>query len=329
MATHSRKPAQTLPPAQLPAGDAAGSSPQAPLKADVQWTCKTFALDSSGQLAGELPVTTTVGSRFQLTCEGPPIVLNRAQLSLELPKMQQYQLKILDTRELTDGRAEFIVTSWSAGDVKLSNPVLTDGAKRIGLGDIHFSIASVIDKKTNPEPKPFGPWSPVLLPLPVWIWFGAIILIVAVVSPIFIFVRRRVRRRKLLKQLAKNPITMTPYFQFNKELRKLVRQIPNDRSDWSLDVAQKYVHELDECLRWFLARELVLPVFARGPGEILRDLKRGHSDLFTAMRRDFTVTLGEIEKARQSEKRVTIEDAQQITELARGLADRIHKTRDA
>ncbi len=321
-----RAPAQTLPPSQAaPSGGAhlVGQNGAPVVKVDTQWTCKAQALGANSEVLGDLPVTTTVGTPFLLSCEGPAIVMNPGELALELPKAQKYQLKLLASRKLTDSSAEFIATAWAAGDVKLQNPVLTDGTHRIGLGDIHYTIASVVDQKANPEGKPFGPWAPLFLPLPLWIWLGVLLIVVALITPLIIFFRRYLRKKSLSRTLAQNPIALTPYHHFNKELRRLARMIPNRREDWTRELSAEYVGELDENLRWFLSRELEISAFDRDTPGVLRELKRQHPKIFQAMRREFAVTLGEIQKAKQRTEAVSIEDVHQISELARRLADRL------
>jgi hypothetical protein len=70
-----------------------------------------------------------------------------------------------------------------------------------------------------------------------------------------------------------------------------------------------------------------LPVFQRRPSEILGDLKRLHPALYKETRRDFAMALLEVEKAKGSTK-VAVQDAHQIAELTRTLADKIKKEKE-
>jgi len=322
---NSQAPAHAAPPG------AATPSVPAP-QADVQWNCKTFAMDDKGQAAGALPADLTVGSKFLVSCEGPNVSLKKDQLSLEVPKEQKYQLKILQPRELSETRGEFVATSWAPGLVKLANPVLTDGSVRVGLGPFQFNVASVIDKKNNPEAKAFAPWSPMHMALPTWLYLSVGILLAAGVAVIALSLRRVLRRKALLRLLEQHPITLSPYHQFNKELRLLVRTLPSRDSDWSVDAARNYFQELDDALKWFLARELILSAFNRRPYEILSELKRSHPTLYSETRRDFAIAFLELEKAQgsaaQPSARVAVQDAHQIAELARTLADKIKKDKE-
>ena len=270
----------------------------------------------------------TVGDTFLLSCEGAPLALAKENLHLELPKEQKYSLKLLETRTLSDTRAEFIATTWASGEQKLANPVLTDGAKRIGLGKIELTVATVIDPKQNPESKPFPPVGPLSVSWPMAVWFTLVATVFVLIAAFWNRVSRSMRRKRLLRLLESNPIAQKPYHQFNKELRRLGREIPSSDTDWALDKANLFLRELESALRWYLARELVIPAFDRSPTELARDLKRKDGRLDKAVRRELVIALQELEKASAAmagNKILSVGDAQQILELARGVADRIDR----
>ena len=320
------KLAQLPPPGQAPAPQAPPAAPPEPV--DAQWGCKLSKLDATGTPAGDLPETITVGEKFHIACEGPPAQLKADSMRLDLPKNAKYALRILQTRTLKDDRAEFVATSWTAGAVKLPNPVLTDGKTRIGLGAVQVNVSSVITPENNPEGKPYGEWSPVFLPWPVWV-YGLMVFVVAVlVTMIALLVRKSVRRRKLIRLLEKNAIALTPYNQFSKDLRRLSREFPGGPS-WNEDFARGYVSFLNESFRWYLARQLVVSAIGTRPREIVNEIRRVDKNLYKDSRKDIYLALSELEKAVGAKNAYAYEDVQQITELCRRLADRISRSRSA
>ncbi len=318
---------QVPPPAAAPSGPAATPAPT-PVPVDTTWTCTASSMNERGEPAGPLSESLTVGDKFHLACEGAAVKLKTDALSLELPKDQKYLLRLLGTRQISETRGEFIATSWIAGEGKVSNAVLTDGTLRVGLSGIELKVNTVIDPQKNPEMKPAPPWGPASLSWPLWVWASIAIALLVIVLGAAFQTRGYFRRKRLLKLLEKNPIALTPYNQFNKDLRKLSREIPVS-GEWSQEAEKAFFKELDETLRWFLARELVIPVFDRKPNDIVKTLKKSHRGIYEVLRRDFTIALTESEKALKSSKRISTEDAAQLLELCRTLVTRVHQMKGA
>jgi hypothetical protein len=296
---------------------------------NAQWTCKASIIDPNGTPTGPL-AEITVGEKFLLACEGPPAALKRETLSLETSKEARFALRILETKSLTESRGEFIATSWVANEFTVENPVITDGQMRVGLGDIQLKVASVIKPEQNPEGKPFGPWGPASLPLPTWVWLLVFAFLVAVVGGIGLKVARGMRRKKFLKRLEAHRPAMSPYNQFNKDLRRLLRTLPlsaNKAVGVEPKIAKSFLMELSEALRWLLARELLVDTLDTSPREILGLLARHDKDLHKALKKDMHLTLTEIDKALAAGEKSAppLEDLQQIGELARKLADKVQK----
>lgn len=289
---------------------------------ETRWKCAISGLDAEGKRTEQPPAELTIGSKFALVCEGPSVSLNKDRLVLELPKDQSFQLRLLETKSLTENSAEFIATSWATGEIELKDPVLTDGEARVALGDIKFSVASVLQPESA---EPYPPWGPVSLSWPLTVWLSLALFIILLGALIYWRMRRVLRRKRLLNLLEKNPIAIDPYHHFNKELRRLARQIPVVSGAWSEKDRRTYLDDVDSAFRWYLARTLILPVFDEPTREILRDLKRINKKMYRELRREFTVTLTELERARRAPAQVSVEDAQQIMELARGLADQIRQ----
>lgn len=304
-------------------GEPIGGSPP------VSWACESRQLDASGNAGEALAEPLTVGQKFVLRCEGSPISgLNREKLRLELPKEHQFALRILEVKSIGETGGEFVAVTWVASEGRLE-PVLTDGNARVSLGQVELKARSVITPETNPENKPFPPWGSAILPWPVYMWVVVGVLLALLVGSILLAVRKTLARRRLLKLLKDNAPALTPYHQFNKELRKIVRQIPGGPTPWTPDEAQKHFTELDQSIRWFLARELVIPAIDSRPKRVVREVEKVAPNLFKEIRKDLLLALTELEKAISNAKAAKAEDAHQLTELCRRLADRIGKPRSA
>lgn len=303
-------------PGDTAAKSDASSAPTAPV--DVQWKC---------QVVKSSEPDLTVGARFDLECGGASASLNKDGLSLELPKAAKYALRLLETKELTDTHATFAATSHVAGQIKLPNPVLTDGKVRVGLGEIQINVASVVKQEEGQEPKPYPPWAAEAMGLPLFVWVFVGVLIAVAAWGVFMAVRQSLARKRLLKELETHGTALSPYNQFNKELRALMRHYPMGINvKWSPELALQYCKELNQSFRWFLSRELIVPAFDFKPQKIVKELKKADRSLHRAVGKELRLALREIDKALSASGKVSADDAQQLTELCRKLADVISKS---
>lgn len=292
-----------------------------------QWNCELKGLSSDGQTATDLPAKITVGQKLMLKCEGPLMTISREGLTIEAWDTQKYSLHLIETRELTEAKATLIVTPWQAGEWKVQNPALTDHKVRVGLGDLNYTVASVIDPKTNPEGKPYGPVDPLILAWPLWLWLLASALICGVLFIFGLGVRKSLRRKRFLTTLEKNATALSPVNHFNKELRKLQRQIPLGSQTWTDGESQDFFKELESQLRWFLARELVIPAIDGSTGAVLKAMKKADLNVYKQSARNLRIALLELRKAKGAVA-VSGDDALQLMELTRKIADRIAKERN-
>jgi hypothetical protein len=304
--------------APLPAPAAPTAQAVAP---EVDWTCKTSKLGANGQPAGDLTEQITVGTKFHLACEGPMVALKADHLSLELPQPAKYQLRILKTIALTDTRGEFIATTWTAGQLKFKDPILTDGTHRVGLGAFDVNVASVITPEKNPESKPIAPFGPIFLGWPMWIWIALAIVGAVIVVGLLESGRRILKSRRFYSMLDKNKIPLSPYNHFNKDLRKLHRQI--GALSASAAVPEGFFRDLSDVFRWYLTRELSIDALKTSPGAILKAFKHSHAELYRKFNHDLALALAELEKASVSRNNPTLQDAHQLIELCRKVADGI------
>lgn len=297
---------------------------------DAKWSCQALRLDENAQAQGALSEALTVGQKFVLQCEGSPVALAKEKLRLSLPKDNPYALRILQTQSLTETSASFVATSWVVGPSRVRDVVLTDGEKRIELSGFSFEVKSVITPENNPEGKPYPPAGPLSIHLPLFIW---VVLSLAVLLAAFLTikaVRRSMQRKRLLKELGRHGTALSPFNQFAKDLRGLARKFPHAGSGakaWSLEDSKQYLSDLNSYFRWFLARELLIPTLEFSDSRILKEFKKRYPAIFKAVAKDLRLALGELEKALKTKEAVAGEDAQQITELCRKLAERVVRLR--
>jgi hypothetical protein len=326
--------AASAPVSPAAAASAAGNSLR-PGVIDAQWTCRLSALDERGQPAGDLPGPITVGTKIHMACEGATAGLEPTKLKLELPKEAAYSVRLLETVSLSGDRAEFLITSWTPGTIDFKQLHLTDGVRRVDLGEIKFDVKSVITPETNPESKPYDAAPPVMMIWPLWVWLAIAVFSALVITVLVSLIRQSLRRKRLLLMLEKHPIALSPYHQFNKDLRRLSRQSFEKSSKSAPGAAAQavpqkaYLGELNQSFRWFLARELVIPSLDSKPGEIVAAVRRVDDRLHRQIKRDLQVVLSEIDKALNTDKELPDEDLLQLTELSRNVADKIAKSRAA
>ncbi len=312
------KPA--LPPPAAPA-----PKPTPPL--DKQWKCELHGLGTDGKTSAALPEKITVGQKLLATCDGEPSSISRVGLKIELNDAQTYSLHLLSVIELGETKATLIVTPWRAGELKMTNPALTDSKTRVGLGDLELTVSTVIDPKTNPEGKPFPPTHPLTLAWPLWLWLFAGAISLGVLYLLGLVIRKSLRRKKLIVMLEKNATALSPVNHFNKELRRLQRKIPLQGQTWTKEEMRGFFSELESQFRWFLARELVIPAIDGSVGSIMRELKKADPDVFKHSARDLRVALIELRKVQVSASSAN-DDALQLMELTRRVADRVAKERN-
>jgi hypothetical protein len=291
-----------------------------------QWKCELHGLESDGHTASDLPEKITVGTKLLATCDGEMSSLKKDGLKIELNDQQTYSLHLLEVLELSQTKASLIVTPWKAGDLKMTNPALTDAATRVGMGDLELTVASVINPADNPEGKPYPPMHPLSLAWPLWLWLFAAAIGLGILYLLGLGVRKSLRRKKLLATLEKNATALSPVNHLNKELRRLQRKIPLQGQTWSREEMRVFFSELDSQFRWFLARELVIPAIDGSIGEIMREMKRADYPVYKHSSRDVRVALLELRKAQSAQ--LAGDDALQLMDLTRKVADRIAKERN-
>ena len=286
------------------------------------------APDLAGPALGTAPLS--VGEKFLLACQGPEAELNPATLSLELPKEQQYDLKLLKNLGVDSHKASFVATSYVASDkpTEFKNIFLSDGKTRIALDGVSFTVKSVITQQNNPKHEAFGPQGLFGIAYPLWFWLSFACLLgyflALAIEKIFL----RFQRKKFFKLLSNHRPAISAYHQLSKELRQLTREQLGKQSFEAVNAAQ-LLRDLDQSVRWYLSRTFEFSCFDIRPIEILQKLKKQNLELEKKVGHSLLRVLIEIErlKVRAGNVKYTIkyEDAAQLIEMLRLVAEDIHK----
>lgn len=303
---------------------------------DTQWSCQLKEFRAGVDRPGSTtPTELTVGKKFWLVCEGPPLppavssqtTLRREQMRLVLPKQSPYALKILDVAQLGEASAELVATSWQAAEINLENPILTDGERSIGLGKIALQVQSVITQENNPEQKPYAAWTPAAMSWPLMIWLMIGLLVGLLLAGFTLAGRKVFQRRRFLIKLKAQPIVATPFVYFNKELRAIVKRLPSVANETWVDQAREILTELDRAFRWYLAREFKAAVIDVDHGEIAKELARVAPEMARIHERELRLAVQEISKGLLQPDRLTPNDVLQVVELTRTLSDLVERDR--
>ena len=324
--------ADQTPPALAVSTDqpTAAASTGTPGVVDAIWTCKLTKMDQRGQPAEALTEANplTVGEKFLMSCGGPSVELDQNHLGLMLPKQAKYAIRILEQRSLTSDHGEFIATSWVGSTVEFKQLLMSDGKKTVDLGAVKLTMKSVVKPpaegapgEQQKKPEPFPPNGPVYLGLPVYVWIVATAILFVVLGWIGYFVARYLQKRRLKTLLAKNPIALSPFNYFNKELRRLSRGSVGDPG--------VYMKELNEAFRWFLTREFKISALDSPVKQVLKDVKEKNPLMTKPVSRDLSLALNEMQKALDLNQKLADQDLMQLTDLCRSLADRLNLQKDA
>ncbi len=298
--------------------------------ADIHWQCQLNHLgenDSVGPAMGSDALT--VGEKFLLSCEGSDVSFDPSGLSLELPKEQQYDLKLLKNLGVDSHKAQFVATSYVAGEkpLEFKNIFLSDGKARVALDGVSLNVKTVITQQNNPKNEPFGPQGPFGLRYPIWFWLSFAIFFSYLVFLIIDRVMGRLDRKAFLKKLAANPPILSPYHQLTKELRQLSREAQAAQLSMGFDseIAAKFWRDLDQNIRWYLSRVFLFSCFELRSHDILLKLKHQKPDLEKKVSHSLSRVLIEMERLENRSRLLKFEDTAQLTEMVRLAADEIQK----
>lgn len=213
----------------------------------------------------------TVGVEFTLLCRGEVKTLGAPEL--RLPEGEQFALKLLGVRQ-SQGSIELTVTSYQVNQHKLEKVELVDGELRYPLSPIEFEVVSVQNPQ-EPVQEPFGPFGPLALPMPTWLWGALVLLVVGIGFVVIMRLRRYLRHRRFLKEILAQSGAKTPgpeFFFAHRRWKQSLGYFQRD-SELSPAVISDAGLRLREMWFLYLSRRLFLPASEVSDSALQRALK--------------------------------------------------------
>ncbi len=267
----------------------------------------------------------TVGSLFYLNCDGEWPALNKESSEIRLDQADQYKLKLLNIEWPSKTSAKLTVTSYQPGQHHLKAVQVVDHETSVVLGDLDFTVNSVINPQEPPK-EPYGPVGPLSLSLSILYPLAIVLFIGALAGFFFNRWRLRQQKKKLLADMRLNENVQKPYFQFYQTLRKLQRNFSyTSGAVPTSEEIKEFVESLGKAYKFYLARVFEIPTFAWNERKILSDLKRNHPQFYSESRLEVRKALAEIARAQKSLGQMTGADCQQLLELLRKNVDQIEQ----
>lgn len=290
------------------------------------WSCRVQKNDADG--APELE-TLYVGDKYLLRCEGPFVDNLGQKLKLEpLNEVDQYAVAILEFRTVDNDGLWATVTSYKPGTHKLSGFQLVDGQRIIPVEGGELQIKSALqelppEQLNNPEAMKMTMLGPFLLAMPWWYWALWAAALLAIFGVLARFIWRKVQRKKILENLARQATALTPYNQFNKEIREQMRKYTSTTQ--IKDFGAAYMKDLDQSFRMYLLRELLVPANEWSTRAVMRDVKMRHKKIYKNLGPQVRRVLIEFDRARRDPGIVTVEDCEQMREMSRRAVDGVYR----
>ncbi len=259
----------------------------------------------------------TVGRQFLLQCEGEWPELDSKKMELRLEAADKYKLQVLDFQKTTSSHAQILVTSYKAGEHKLKAVQLVDAERSVVLGDLNFTVKSVINPQ-EPESEPFGPMGPVTFGL-AWYYFAIPIFVLLLLAAwIFTVLRRRSQKKKLIADMNLSRSALQPMAEASQKLRQILR------ASHTAEI-KDLLPQINEAFRIYLARRFLIPTLAWSDRLILKDLKSNHSEIFAVAGKSVAQTLVELARAQKAIDKLELKDIEQLMSLVRKSSELIEK----
>lgn len=205
----------------------------------------------------------TVGDHLLLSCSGnndPEFLLEKS--AFKLTESQKYNIKVFKAKSTGVNEFSLDFTIYSPGDYKLSDLILTDGAKEINLSGSAVKVESVIKPGDDGKPpEPFGSLLPIRIATPIYYY----ILLIAFVLITGFYAAYRIRRysyyKKLKEKLKQYNSPVDADTQFYKSLRMV------EKAGYPLD-------QVERAFRLYNLRAYQLPMFDLTNERVLKYFKR-------------------------------------------------------
>lgn len=275
--------------------------------------------------ADDKAVSLTVGREFLLHCnkEGPEEwpEMKTDHLDFRLDEADKFKIKLLNFKFISKTQIDLLVTSYQPGQHQLKMLQLVDAEHSLVLGDLDFTVSSVINPQ-EPPAEPYGPAGPFSLSLPIWYLLSLSGVILTLVLIAALKWRLRSQKRKLLTEMRLHEYVQDPLYQFYQMARKVQRTYGffSGQELIASEVAL-FVQQINEAFKIYLARQLQIPTLKWSERKTLADIKRNHRDFYQLFKKDLKQNLAELSRAQNNIAKLSAKDCQQLLDLLRRQVD--------
>ncbi|MCB0408284.1 MAG: hypothetical protein KDD34_08780 [Bdellovibrionales bacterium] len=290
------------------------------------WQCQLQALDQAGAPPLE---KLYVGDKYLLHCHGPFVEGTSKDWHLAaIDEVNSYKVKILEYRTVENQKFWAVVTSYKPGDFSLDQFTWTNNSIKVPLGGGTQTIYSALAERpqeqvNNPESQKMILFGPFALSMPLWYWLLWVALFVGLLGAVYRGVSKRLKRKKILEDLARQSTALTPYNQFQKELRVHMRKFSTESIQ--LSPRSDYLNALDDSFRMYLLRELLVPAKDWSSSAVMREIKNRHKRVYRTVGPQVRKVLIEFDRAKKDLATVSLQDCEQMREMSRRVVDRVYK----
>lgn len=280
-----------------------------------EWHCEV-----SRQVDPQTPLT--VGEVVALNCSGPELSLKQP-LRIELPEKFEYSLVLLKPLEVSNTKITYEATHYRAGKMELPFLNVVDANNGGFVSQpMNFNVQSVIGQP--PPEKIYGGYGPMPMGWPVWIFFALMIFVMVLLGWAAIFLKTRIQKKNLEKNIRKFLSPMGSYHQFSKDVRVLrSRHLFSERHEWSQPQVQNYIFDLDEHFRMFLLREFTVPATSWSSRQTQAAIKKKARMTYPYFRDALRSALQELDRARSNYEGMTSKDCDHLTKIIVKAVDSI------
>jgi hypothetical protein len=274
----------------------------------------------------ETPVTVAVIQ--DLVCSGPhsPKLDSEKIKIIFSDKKFDYSLYVLGKGNTDYQSLTIPVTSYKAGSFDKPQFIISDGENNIHVEDLSWTIESVLESK---EDKPVPSLGPFELTMPWWYWWSVGVGLLILLLFLFFRIKKIWVRKKLIEELKNHATALTPFNQFNKDLRAQVRSWQQSelvKSDNQEPISRKQIIESTEKIfRQFLMRELLVPALEWSDSDIYLEIKRRHPKIYKEHLLDIKKTFHEVREALKEEKKLTYLDCEQLITMVKKTSEKVHE----
>lgn len=287
------------------------------LSTPLIWQCELNSRESQ----------VTVGTLQDMVCRGeflPQWQREKIAIQFDDEKMA-YALHVLDVKNVDHQSLNLVVTSYKAGNFQSPVLTVTDGNNSVKVENLTWNVNSVLEGQ---DAKPIPSFGPFALAMPWWYWISLAVAALFVFLLITIKLKRLWDRKKMIENLAQRGTALTPFNQFNKDLRSHIKNwqqkeltvTPKEEQVWR----RSLLVDVEKFLREYLMRELLVPALEWSDSQILQEIKKRRRLIYEELSQDIKKTMREIHQAQSAENNLTYVDCEQLVTMARKLAEDIY-----